>query len=348
MKCLVIGDTHFDTKCDGYLSNQIETTYRIIYDVKPKYVVFLGDIYHHRKPTPEVIVEVHKLFKRLRTIPGLACMYVLRGNHDSQNRSDDGLTALETLVYPGSKVRLIQHTNYNSDLNFLFIPHYEDENVIKESLSLAPNDKTVAFGHFSYCPSHLGIQGFESSIELNDFKCRTILGHIHSYLEDKHVTILGTPWSTNYGESDYDHFVGVMEETPDGWGPLNKIKVGYGPRYYEAPYDSLDVMSEEFSDPNYFTMLRVLLNKFSEDPPSILRAEILNKFKVAHVDIKFQPIYDDTLNNRLSNYDPQTPLARIDGDIIGKYIEEQASTIPRDKLEAGLNSIKEYCENSED
>jgi len=347
-KCLIIGDTHYDTKCEGYLENQIKSTIRIVKDHYPTHVVFLGDIYHHRKPTPEVIVAVHKMFKDLAVVPGLTNMYVLRGNHDSQNRSDDGLTALETLCYPGSKVQLIQHSQVNLDVNFLFIPHYEDDEVIKESLSKAPNDKTIAFGHFSYCPETLGIRGFESSIKLEDFPCRTILGHIHKYLEDEHVTILGTPWSTNYGEADNEHYVGIMEEIPGGWGPLNKFKVAYGPRFYEAPFDSLDAMSDEISDPNYFTLLRVIVNRFSDDPPSLLRADIVNKFKVAHVDIKFQPIYDEKLNSRLSNYDPNVSLTTIDANIISKYIDEQASTIPRQKLEEGLNLIRQHADTEAD
>jgi hypothetical protein len=275
-------------------------------------------------------------------------MYVLRGNHDSQNRNDDGLTALETLCYPGSKVRLVQQTIVDTDLNFLLIPHYEDDEKIKEHLSRGVDEHTVAFGHFSYCPEHLGIRGFDSDLKLKDFQCRTILGHIHKYVEDEHVTILGTPWSTNYGEADNEHFVGVMEENSHGWGPLNKFKVTCGPRFYEAPYDALDAMKDEISDPNYFTLLRVTLDKFSDDPPSLLRADILNKFKVAHVDLRFQPVYDDTLNDRLSGYDPNVPLTVIDADIIKKYIAEQSSTIPHELLENGLDLIKQYADNEAD
>jgi hypothetical protein len=194
---------------------------------------------------------------------------------------------------------------------------------------------------------HLGIRGFDSDLKLKDFQCRTILGHIHKYLEDEHVTILGTPWSTNFGEADNEHYVGIMEETPDGWGPLNKFKVGFGPRFYEAPYDALEAMEDEISDPNYFTLLRVTIDKFADDPPSLLRADIANKFKVSYVDLKFQPVYDDTLNERLSGYDPNVPLTVIDADIIGKYIEEQCSTIPKDRLEAGLNLIKDYADQED-
>ena len=130
-------------------------------------------------------------------------------------------------------------------------------------------------------------------------------------------------------------------------GALSKVKVEIGPRYYEAPYDSLDAMKEDISDGNYFTMLRVLIDKFTEAPPTILRAEIENKFKVGYVDLKFKPVYHAELNNRLSNYDPGTPLTTIDGDVIKRYIEEQASTIPTERLEEGLNLIREHADTED-
>lgn len=347
-KCLIIGDTHYDVKCDGYLQNQLESTVKIVKEHSPRYLVFLGDIFHHRKPTPEVVVGVHKMFKRLATtIPGLSNIYVLRGNHDSQNRSDDGLTSLEVLEYPGSKVKVVTQTYLDEELNMLFIPHYEDEEVIKKHLASAPNSKTIAFGHFSYTPECFEIHGYESSLKSSDFKCRTILGHIHKYLKEDKVTILGTPWSTNYGECDYDHYVGILNKTKDGWGALKTVKASIGPRYYEAPYDALDPMREDISDTNYFTMLRVLIDKFTETPPNILRSEIEKEFKVGFVDLKFKPVYNADLNNRLSNYDPNTPLTTIDGDIIKKYIEEQASQIPTSKLEEGLNLIKEHADTED-
>ncbi len=341
-KCLVIGDTHFDTRCEGYLESQLKATVDIVSKHKPKYVVFLGDIYHHRKPTPEVIVGVHRLFKKLAIIPGVTKIFVLRGNHDSQNRSDDGLTALETLEYPGSKVEVVKHTRLDVGLNMLFIPHYESEEVIKEHLLSAHDSNTVAFGHFSYSPKCFGLHGFESTLEQNDFKCRTILGHIHKYLIDGKVTVLGTPWSTNYGECDYDHYVGVMERTAKGWGVMKTVEVALGPRYYEAPYEALDAMGDDISKGDHFLMLRVLMDKFSEAPPNILREELSSRYKVGNVELKFKPIYNSDMNNRLSNYDPDTPLTVIDGDIIKRYIEEQASTIPTDRLEEGLNLIKEH------
>tara|TARA_R110000824_G_scaffold342289_2_gene528737 strand:- start:1933 stop:2271 length:339 start_codon:yes stop_codon:yes gene_type:complete len=111
--------------------------------------------------------------------------------------------------------------------------------------------------------------------------------------------------------------------------------------------ESLEVMKDEIKDPNYFTLLRVLIDKFSDDSIHRLKSDILEKFSVASVDLKFQPVYDTKLNNRLSNYDPNVPISDIDNDVIEKYIEEQASSIPKELLQEGLDLIKTY-EDTED
>ena len=347
MKCLIIGDTHFDSPYNGYLESQTVSCLKLIKEHNPKYVIFLGDIFHHRKPHPEVVVAVHKLFQTISLHPGLTRIYVLRGNHDSANKSDDGLTALETLNYPGSRVRLIQQTLLDEEENFLFIPHYENEDTIQESLSYAPNEETIVFGHFGFVGCLNGAGFHDSSLETKVFKNRTILGHIHRYIKEGNVTVLGTPWTTNFGECDYDHFVGVIEKEKGKWGDLETKKVTFGPRHYAAPLESLESMKEEIKDPDYFTILRVIVDRFSDESTSNLRFDILKKYLVAYVDLKFQPVYDTMLNSRLSNYDPNVPISDIDNDVIEKYIEEQASTIPKEALQEGLDLIKTY-EDTED
>ena len=347
MKCLVIGDTHFDNVYKGYLENQLASCLRIVNEIKPKIVVFLGDVYHHRKPSPEVLVAVHKLFQRLAVVPGLTNIYVIRGNHDSSNKSDNGLTALETLVYPGSKVSLIAQTSSLLEENFVFVPHYEDEDKVSEALSSVKDKESIAFGHFAYKGCINTGPYFDFKVKREEFKNRTILGHLHKYSEDGDVTILGTPWSTNFSEGEYDHYVGVLERTNKTWGPLKKVKVDFGPRHYVAPYEALDAMQEDITDDRFFMLLRVVIDKFTDEDLRALKLELLDRFKVGHIEFKFQPVYDKVLNNRLSNYDPNSAVNLIGEDIINKYVEEQASTIPREKLEEGLNLIKEH-ENPED
>ena len=60
MKALVIGDIHLrDDVAPGYLESQYETVLRICDKENPDQVIFLGDIFHYRKPTPKVLLKVN-------------------------------------------------------------------------------------------------------------------------------------------------------------------------------------------------------------------------------------------------------------------------------------------------
>ena len=346
MKCLVIGDTHFDNKYPGYLQAQVKSCYDIINSVKPTHVVFLGDIFHHRKPNPEVIVETHKLFSKIALIPGLKKAYILRGNHDSANRSDDGLTVLETLDYPSSKATVVTQTLIDDDLKFVLIPHYEDEERIKEELSNAP-DGYVVFGHFGFdgCINSTGFLDFHLNKE--DFKNKTILGHIHNYAKHDHITILGTPWTTSFGECDKTSYVGVMETDENGfWGDLTLIQPENTVRHYVVTEDSLEPMKEDIEDSRYFTVLRVVVSNFSSQNYSDIKKDCKENYNAKHVDIKFEPVVDKKLKKRLSGYNPSQPVSNIDDKIVDKYIEEQSTTIPVENIRDGLQIIKRY-EDSE-
>lgn len=344
MKCQIVGDTHFDNPYKGYLESQINTCIRLLERDQPDAVVFLGDIFHHRKPNPEVINAVFKFFEKISLLPGLKRIFVLRGNHDSTNKSDDGSTILEILEHRGSKVTLIRQTAYDEDYNFLFIPHYENEETIKESLKYVKDENTVVFGHFGYtgCMNSTGF--FDFALNPEDFKNPTYLGHIHRYAKTENTTILGTPYSTNFGECDYSHFTGCIEkhQGSEKWTEIELKEVDFGVRHYVCPYESLEVMKDEINDPKFFTILRVFLSKFSEESSNDVRKEILDTYKIGYVDLKFQPIYDKKLNNRLSDYNPTDKINDINDDIIELYLEENVSSIPKEELQKGLDIIKQH------
>lgn len=354
-KCLVIGDCHFDDVYQGYLTSQLDTLEALIRKRKPKVIVFLGDLFHHRKPSPNVIVGVFNFFKKISLISPVNEIFVLRGNHDSANKADDGVSVLSTLNYPGSKVTVALQSQYIPHLNFSMIPHYENHDAIAKSLdectlhhllfSINNKHKPLVFGHFGYdgCLNSTGSYDFALSKSL--FKNRTILGHIHRYKEDGNITILGTPWATNFGEIDYQKYVGELTFLGDGeWSPIELIPMESGPRFYKVPFEGLESMKDDISDPRYFTILRVVLDKFTQDSSNDLRSSILADYKVAYVDLKFQPIFDPKLNDRISDYDPSKTINEIDDDIIEKYLDEQKSTIPTDKLREGLAKINTYVD----
>lgn len=337
MKLLVIGDTHFDNPYPGYLDAQLNTLIQIVEKSKPHAIVFLGDIFHHRNPDPEVLVNTWTAFGQIEE--SVTKIVILRGNHDSANKSDDGLTVLSVFESLKTKVITIgeQHT-----YGLWFISHFEDESKIKYCLDKIKSG--IIMGHFGYegCMNAGGY--FDFHLKKEDFKTKTILGHIHQYKQDGNITILGTPWSTNFGECDYPHYVGELEfdDRTQTFLDLKLVPVDYGIRHYVCPYHSLESMKEEIMNPNYFTVLRVLLDKFSDDTTNDLRTKIKEDYKVGYVDLKFQPILNKKLDNRLSDYAPTEIIDSLSDDIIDKYLDEQTSTIPKEVLKKGLDEIKQH------
>ena len=349
MKALIIGDCHFKDGVDGYLDSQISSILSIIEERKPKYVIFLGDIFDARNPKVSEIVPVFYLFYNLSLIPGLSQTFVMRGNHDSANKSDDGLSILNCLSYQKKIEVILSDWNCHwQDLGLSFVPHYENDDLVREIL----NDKwcqDLVFGHFGYegCLNTFGYNDF--GIKKEEIKKRTILGHIHKYCEDGNITILGTPYSTCYSEVDYKHYVGEItrDKKTGKWSELEKIEVESGPRHYICPFESLEQMKEDISNPKFFTLLRVLMNKFTDETSNDLKNKIKEEFKVAHVELVFQPVYDKKLEKRLSNFETSESITEIDDDILDKYIEENATNIPVEKLKEGLEMIKANA-NQED
>ena len=346
MKVLVIGDTHFDNSIKGYLEAQLRCIEDLIRSSKPGVVVFLGDIFHHRNPNVETLISVWTFFEHTlcKTVPGLSEIHILRGNHDSSNKSDDPRTVLETLLFDGSKVHLHADSDLDYDLKFLFVPHYEnEETTLMDVKDESIEEYDIIFGHFGYKGCINAGPYFDFKITKEDLRKRTILGHIHKYSKEGHVTVLGTPYSTTFGECDYPHYVGELEQLEDGsWSELKLIPVEHGLRHYVCNINHLEQLKDDISDPRYFTVLRVLMDKFSDETTNDLRSQILNEYKVGYVDLKFQPILDKKLSNRISNYQPTTKLETITVEVIDKYLDEQVSTIPKEALKKGLEEIKTY------
>jgi len=104
----------------------------------------------HRNPSPLVLVSFKKYLDKW-TEKGMH-VHLLRGNHDSADKSDNGITALQ--VYASKEVHVWnEFGEYNVQGSFRrFIPHYENEETIRGYLSQCPKDAQV-FGHFGYLGS---------------------------------------------------------------------------------------------------------------------------------------------------------------------------------------------------
>ena len=329
VKTLVIGDLHFDNKFRGMLDAQREAVIKIC-DLHKECdkVIFLGDLMMHRNPRPEVLLALKKM---IDTISKNREVFILRGNHDSVTKSDDGLTSLS--LFENSKVKVITHTHIDHENEWMFIPHYEDEQKIKDDLACAPKGYTI-FGHFGYNGVLNSAGDADFSLSISDFKNPTILGHIHTEGRNGNVTVLGTPYSTNFGEAGKDCYYGILDERG-----LGKLPSKYGPRHLVVDYDNvednLDWINKD-SKPTNYTLLRININTINEDQDRI--AELCDKIKVGSLEIKYKPLLDEKDEFET---DGRVFTTALNDDLIEHYINSNKTKINKDELLSGLNLIHE-------
>ena len=344
-KAIVIGDCHFTNAYPSfdYLGKQIETIEHIILDVEDAdYIVFLGDVFHFRKPDPETVVRVQKLFRRLSQFPTKR-VFVVRGNHDTASKSDDSLlTILETLDYP--KVEIVKDNIVEEVGNCLFgfIAHFErDEEIltrlagVTEKLALSDQKKFI-FGHFGYtgCLNTNGDEDF--GLSLNVFKHPTFLGHIHKPVDEGNVHVVGTPYSTSFQESDNHHRYAVIDTLT---GEYKFKSIDFGIRYLCFEHSALEANKEFIKDKRYTTILRVLLSNITDTNSVDLRKNIMEEYDVEYVDIKYLPLFDN--ESHQSSFKPNSLMFDFDDDLIFKYVEECNSLMSKEVILEGLNLIKE-------
>ena len=337
MKTIVIGDLHLEDKYPGYLTAQRQCIQDLVYREKPTVVVFLGDVFQFRKPDPETLLEFHELLKVIQNIPGVINIYILRGNHDSSTKGDNFITALS--LFNNGRVDVITSTKYISDLDYILIPHYEDElsilshiNQFKKLNLISKN--TIIFGHFGFqgCLNTAGEEDFQLTPDM--FDCKTFIGHIHKPGKMGNIFVLGTPYSTNFQEVDYEHQYAVIDRNRN----IELKPITHGPRYLVYPLEALESNKETICDYQYFTILRVLLSKLDGYNTIDLRKKLLDEYKVKYVDIKYLPFIDDKVDQS-SYYTPST-LTELTDEIIDKYIAEQKTSIPEAEIRKGLEILK--------
>ena len=349
MRTLVITDLHLNSKVKGLLGAQVECVLKVFFDESPGEVIIMGDIFMHRKPSPSELLGFKSIIDRMKS---LAHVVILRGNHDSETKADDGKTALllyeDTSVMQGVKV--ITHTFVDTDRRRVFIPHYENEETIIEALDMATQGYQV-FGHFGYVGCLNSVGDYDSSISLSHFHNNTLLGHIHGFCEKQgglpkarsRVVCLGTPYTTNYAEAFKDNYYAILDDggprTPKntGWfdqhGECSNIefkKVTTGPRHLVYAAKDVEDNLETINDPDYFTFLRVMVGADHYPIP-------YDKLKVAYLDIRYAPVFDE---EETSKFTPERDLFSVNEMIISDYVDGANSKISRDLLMEGYRLLK--------
>lgn len=352
MKALVLGDCHFTNAYPSfdYLGKQLSTIESLILEQEDvAYVIFLGDVFHFRKPDPETIVRVQKFFRDITRFP-MKKVFIVRGNHDTASKSDDSLlTILEVLE--DNKVTIVKDTLLESVGNcvFGFVAHFEkDEEILVRLAGLddklaacEENDKFI-FGHFGYkgCLNTNGDEDF--GLSLNVFKHPTFLGHIHKPTDEGNVHVVGTPYSTSFQESDNYHRYAIIDTIS---GEVEFKRIDSGIRYLSFEYAALEANKEFIQDRRYNTILRVYLNHITDVNSVDLRQQIMEEYRVEYVDIKYLPLIDN--ESHLSSFRPTSMVFELDDDLINNYVEECKSGIPKELILQGLQLFKKLEEDLE-
>ena len=329
-KTLVIGDLHFNNKPLGLLPIQKKCIVDLFKKESVDEVVLLGDLMMHRKPTPSVLLAIKEV---LEVFVDAGCkVFILRGNHDSETKADDGVTALSVF---DKLATIITHTYVDKKRKSIYIPHYEDEAKIKEVLRTAPDNYRI-YGHFGYngCLNSAGDADF--SLPLRIFNNSTILGHIHKFNRkalsgnnlDKSVTTLGTPYTTNFGESGKQNYYLLIED-----GEFTYKEILHGPRHLVINQEEIKDNLEFINDTSYETYLRVLCNP-GENPNEIPYTNL----DVVSVDVKYLPSFDE---DNISDYSPKRDLFSVNEVIINDYVEMVPTTLPKERILRGYDLIKD-------
>ena len=199
LEYLIVGDLHL--KKDNL--DKSSNLFKII-EEKNLPVIWLGD----QLDTKEIVRStcLNLLYRYLKRSKLQHIMLV--GNHDWHNLEceDHSLKPLESL---NNVVIVDKPTQING---MYFLPYYHDLNKF---------DKAVKAGKSKILFIHQGLNGFdfgngyieENGYELDNIKNRyelIISGHFHKPQISKKFSYLGTPFSHNFGESNQDKFLGVL------------------------------------------------------------------------------------------------------------------------------------------
>lgn len=366
-KILLIGDLHLKDDIPGYIDAQInhissyvlpkgiapytnlEAKTETLYDL----VVFLGDVFDKRQPRPSVFLKFKYLIDGI-TMAGINVV-ILRGNHDSQNKSDDGVSLLNALYkvehseYDGTAFGYCVVASKPRNLGFhgagiYLLPHYENQDFIRECLE--NNTKThgnIVLGHFGFKGSHNSNGDNDSEIPVEDFRNPTYLGHIHHYRNTGNITVIGTPYSTSFQEAFKENFMGELEPTgvyPNRTFDFKAIPVSGGPRYLVYDLNELEKHQDVLNDETYFNILRVLVDPTREGNELEMIKDIRSKYKVKWVDIRYKQYINDKNKDSVSDFRPNRELHTINESIIEDYLNNNSIGIPPEELMKELKSIE--------
>ena len=339
MRIFVLGDIHLrDNVAEDYLDAQVQTLLDIWEkEDRPDRVVFLGDIFHYRKPTPKVLLKTGFLFK---TISAHSNIDVVVGNHDQATKADDGVTALS--LFESDKIRIWNNSGGDHDSGFYYIPYFENEKIIIKCLEAVPDGFTL-FGHFAFDGCINAVGSYDFSIPTSCARNSGFLGHIHQHFiktsggrdlasPKNNLIFMGTPYPTMFTEAGKDHYYGLLTGVSMNWD-TDIRKIDFGIRYMDIQFSDLESYMDTLFDPNYYTLLRVHMQAYENADSGNIR----DLDKLPFVEYVYDPLIKE---DEISDLNIEDQISIIDDSLIEKYVSEQSTNLEESDILKGLELLK--------
>jgi DNA repair exonuclease SbcCD nuclease subunit len=331
-RVVILTDIHLRSDyVPKFLDTQVKTLKKLVNTKPPDSVVIAGDIFHKRNPGGEELLAFGKL------LDGLKCndIYVLRGNHDTIHKDGRSASTL-SLFADKAKIIIDTETIKIGSVVFDFIPHYEDEEKIIREVKKSKNH---IFGHFGFdgCVSN-GSYTLEGKLKKWHFpkKKKVFLGHIHKPKTYDNIRIMGTAYSNTFGEANTQKYVTELF-LRDGEMEILHKPINFGIRHIQCGIDELPSKAKRLKDDNFFTLLRVSLDRLDEYVERQLQEKIIADYKVAHLEVVFQ----DVLPKFTSSYTPDAKLISLDDSVINEYLDSRDSVFSKEDLLETLHKIRD-------
>ena len=343
-RIVVLTDLHLRADyLPGYLNEQVKTLTRLVNKKPPDSVVINGDIFHRRNPKGAELLAFRRLLEGLHT----KNIYVNRGNHDTVAK--DGSTETTLSLFSDIATIITETTTIRiHDLDFDFIPHYEDESIIIDHLKRSNNH---VFGHFGFdgCVEN-GSYLYESYVKKHHFKKTkyspnlrvgdrlVFLGHIHKpKVYNDSIFVLGTQYSTTFGEANAKKYIHELI-IRDSKVEVVRKPINFGIRHIVTTLDRLESDAKKYRFDSFYTILRIKMDTLDEGTEKDLTETLLNKYNVKHIEF----VFDDVLPKYEASHVDYDSLLTVDESIIHEYIDNANTIFSKPDLLKALEEIKLY------
>jgi DNA repair exonuclease SbcCD nuclease subunit len=207
MNILVIGDPHLKSSSQQACVKFLLWLQEIIIQVKPDYVVILGDTFHtHNIIRSEVmaLIDAH-----LRWIQANyhGIYYILVGNHDMAHHKTPEIHAWLPYKNVHSKVVIVDSPLHLVN-NISYLPYIDSHEEFNNQLDLAMMQSDLIFCHQTFRGANFGFITTKEGAQIpTNYAGQIISGHIHKGQDLGCVWYPGTPFAQE--ASDHNEIKGI-------------------------------------------------------------------------------------------------------------------------------------------